>query len=111
MENKYIVGGLILAAVIGIVVYNNSKSKKEKVTEESPKSHPLEGKNVAGKDANGNYDGGAVYLIKNGKKLPYGNNSYDTGNGLNWDTYCSENDCYTTLVLLSQEELSQIPNA
>ena len=68
-----------------------------------------EGKNIAGTDANGSYDGGAIYLVKNGKKMPYGNNSFESGNGLNWDTYSAANG--SDFILVSKTILDSIPNA
>lgn len=112
MKKEYIYGAVALAALVGGYFYWKSRKKTTPTTTPTtPKAHPLEGKNIAVKGADGNYGGGAVYRIKNGKKMLYGNDQFASGYGLNWDTYCKNNDCYATLVLVTQEEIDKIPDA
>lgn len=114
MKKEYIYGAVALTAVVGGYFWWKSKQKNKKPTSTQPTvtKNPLEGKNIAAKGTDGNYGGGAVYHIKNGKKQWYGNNQFESGYGINWDTYCQEHtDCNVTLVLLTQEEIDAIPDA
>jgi hypothetical protein len=111
MERKHlIIGGLILV-FIGGVLYVRAANAKGKTTKSAATSkHPLEGRNIS-LGVNGGYGGGAVYLIKDGKKLAYGNNQFEAGYGLNWDKYCDENeDCNTNLLLVNQDVIDAIPD-
>lgn len=113
MERKHlIIGGLILVFIGGVLYVRAANAKKGKVVPSAAISkHPLEGKNIA-LGINGAYGGGAVYLIKDGKKLAYGNNQFEAGYGLNWDKYCDENeDCNVNLMLVTQEVIDAIPDA
>jgi hypothetical protein len=110
-QKKVIIGIVILAAAVGGYWWY-TKDDKKVVTTTPTVTNPLakyEGKNVYAVDANGAYAGGAVYLVKNGKKMWYGNNSFESGNGLNWDTYVAKNG--DDGIGLSQSVIDSIPNA
>jgi hypothetical protein len=113
MKKEYIIGAVALAAVVGGYFWWKSKSNKtEPQTEPQAQVHPLEGKNIAAKGADGNYGGGAVYRVKNGKKMWYGNNQFESGYGINWDKYCEANtDCIEKLVLVSQDVIDALEDA
>jgi len=115
MKKEYIIGAVALAAVVGGYFWWKSKSNKAEPTiepEPQPQAHPLEGKNIALKGTDGNYGGGAVYRVKNGKKMWYGNNQFESGYGINWDKYCEANtDCNEKLVLVSQDVIDALPDA
>jgi hypothetical protein len=116
MKKEYIIGAVALAAVVGGYFWWKSKSNKAEPQTEPTKpqaeSNPLEGKNIALKGADGKYGGGAVYRVKNGKKMWYGNNQFESGYGINWDKYCETNtDCNEKLVLVSQAVIDKIPDA
>jgi hypothetical protein len=108
-KKKMLIGGIVVAAVVVAYVLHN---KSKKAVTPTPQVNPLakyEGKNIGQADESGNYDGGAIWLIKNGKKMPYGNNSFDTGNGLNWDTYAATNGW--DVIVVSKSVVDSIPNA
>ena len=112
-QKKIIIVVLVLTAAAGGYYYYTTINKKTVVKPNpQPATNPLakyEGKNIAGMDASGNYDGGAVYLIKNGKKMWYGNNNMDNHNGLNWDAYVAKNG--NDVILVSKTVIDSIPNA
>lgn len=113
MKKEYVIGGIALAVAASIGGFLLWKSKNKKTTKEDVKpTDPLEGKNIALKGSDGNYGGGAIYLIKNGEKLWYGNNQFEAGYGLNWDKYCLENpDCNKYLLLVPQSDIDKYPDA
>ena len=112
MERKHlIIGGLILVFIGGVLYIRARNKNKIAPTKTATSKHPLEGKNIT-LGLNGGYGGGAIYLIKGGKKLAYGNNTSDAGERLNWDKYCEENeDCNVKLALVTQDVIDAIPDA
>jgi hypothetical protein len=117
MKKEYIIGAVALTAVVGGYFWWKSRNSSDTTEEDTPISglppaHPLEGKNIALKGADGNYTGGVIYRVKNGKKMAYGNNQFETGYGINWDKYCVANtDCMQKLVLVSQDVIDALPDA
>ena len=117
MKKEYIIGAVALAAVVGGYFWWKSKNKTEPTEEDEPVSglppaHPLEGKNITLKGADGDYGGGGVYRVKNGKKMLYGNNQFESGYGINWDKFCEANkDCYEKMLYVSQDVIDALPDA
>jgi len=115
MKKEYIIGAVALTAVVGGYLWYKSRNKviatsdeptPSQTAKELPNVTKYEGKNVVGVDDKGNYAGGSVYLVKNGVKVPYGNDKYDAGFGLNWDEYVRKNK--DDAIGLSQSELEKI---
>lgn len=114
MEKKHlIILAGVGAAILTICLVNKNKKTKTNVVDEIISTEgKYEGKNIAEGNANGEYAGGLIYLVKDGKKMPYGNNEYPNPNGLNWNSYCETNEeCNSTLLYLTKEELDTIPDA
>ena len=102
-KKKMLIGGLALIAVIGAYVWYSNKNKKitTTTTNTTPAVNPLEGKIISTGDSNG-YNGGAVYSVKNGKKVLLTPTEFQT--------YVDSNG-YDKIVIITQDKLDALKDA
>jgi len=101
-KKKMLIGGLVLAGAVGLYFYYSNKNKKTTIqTTPTPQVNPLEGKIISVGDANG-YTGGAVYSVKNGKKVLLTPTEFQT--------YVDSNG-YDKIVIITQDKLDALKDA